>query len=301
MPAPTKACIICGEKRRCAGAAAGRSARRPASAATGRPPARASRSRKPEVDRAARKPSPMADAAAALGPVAPAFEGRGGTEDIQRSDRCVLTLTPMVFGGARGRRREGDYDRLLASPRSLRSEADAFAKAGRFALAALRDPAAAFSTLAGRTAVRRVQDCRDLGDDVFTLVANAPRTRTRRGEVNRAAERRGPRTTSRRRRSDAARETSRDRASRLRLRPVQSSRRVADPAATLEPGKRTYVNRVPRARAPHRLRAVLDEVRTCPTRRAPTCGASRRRACRGPRRPRPAPGRGPAGTRRGPA
>ena len=64
-------------------------------------------------------------------------------------------ISTQVFGrcGERECGGEGDdYDRLLASPRSLRSEADAFAKAcGRFALLELlRDPAAAFSTLAGR-------------------------------------------------------------------------------------------------------------------------------------------------------
>ena len=109
----------------------------------------------------------------------------------------MLTLTPMVFGRCDERECGGegdDYDRLLASPRSLRSEADAFAKAcGRFALLELlRDPAAAFATLAGRDGeCCRVEDCRDLGDDVFFTLApaNAPLDRTRRAEVNRAVQR----------------------------------------------------------------------------------------------------------------
>ena len=43
-----------------------------------------------------------------------------------------VAMTPMVFGKCDDRECGGegdDYDRLLASPRSLRSEADAFAKA----------------------------------------------------------------------------------------------------------------------------------------------------------------------------
>ena len=145
MPAPTKACIICGEKAslRCSRCRRGPFCSAPCQRRDW-PAHRAlcvQESRKPEVEaRAVRKPSPMADVAAALGPVEACIKRKGAAapEDIQRSDRCVLTLTPMVFGrcGERECGGEGDdYDRLLASPRSLRSEADAFAKAcGRFAL-----------------------------------------------------------------------------------------------------------------------------------------------------------------------
>ena len=204
MPAPTKACIICGEKAslRCSRCRRGPFCSAPCQRRDW--PAHrklcVSESRKPEVEaKAVRKPSPMADVAAALGPVEACIQRKGAAapEDIQRSDRCVLTLTPMVFGrcGERECGGEGDdYDRLLASPRSLRSEADAFAKAcGRFALLELlRDPAAAFATLAGRDGeCCVVEDCRDLGDDVFFTLApaNAPLDRTRRAEVNRAVQR----------------------------------------------------------------------------------------------------------------
>ena len=105
MPAPTKACIICGEKAslRCSRCRRGPFCSAPCQRRDW--PAHrklcVQESRKPEVEaKAVRKPSPMADVAAALGPVEACIERKGAAapEDVQRSDRCVLTLTPMVFG-----------------------------------------------------------------------------------------------------------------------------------------------------------------------------------------------------------
>ena len=126
MPAPTKTCIICGEKAslRCSRCRRGPFCSAPCQRRDW--PAHrklcVQESRKPEVEaRAARKPSPMADVAAALGPVEAciARKGAAAPEDVQRSDRCVLTLTPMVFGKCDDRECGGegdDYCLLYTSP-----------------------------------------------------------------------------------------------------------------------------------------------------------------------------------------
>ena len=203
MPAPTKACIICGEKAslRCSRCRRGPFCSAPCQKNDWPAHRRicVNESRKPAVAaKAVRKPSPMADVAAALGPIEASIRGNVATpEAVERSDRCVLTLTPMVFGSCGDREAGGvkdDYDRLLASPRSLRNESDAFAKAvGKFAfLDILKDPAQAFSTLSGRQGeCCNVIDCRELGDDLFFTLgpAGPPLDTTRRAEVKRAVQR----------------------------------------------------------------------------------------------------------------
>ena len=231
----------------------------------------------------------------------------------------MLTLTPMVFGRCDERECGGEGAEVRPAPgvAAVAAERSRRLREGLWTVRAARAPAGPRGGLFdARRARRRVLPRGRLPGPGRRRVLHAgARERAagphaaRRGEPGGAA-RRGP--FGRRHGGDGSKMRQGRRVGPgvpgLRLRPVQGRHkgRLRGPGRDVRARVNTCPTwfRVPPPRArrsrPAR-RSGRGAGRASDIGGAPTCGASRRRACRGPRRPRPAPGRGPAGRRRGPA
>ena len=197
MPAPTKACIICGKRPAPLQPLPPRAVLLGAVPAKGlarAPEAVRQESRNPRSKPAVRNRR-LGGASGGNGARGACIRGRRGrTGGWQRSDRCVLTLTPMV--SRRCDEREcggvGGYDRL--APAAVAAERSRRLREGLWTVCAARaprDPAAAFSTPPARRR-RAAEDCRTWATTSSSRWRPRTRRRTARGaggEPGRAARR----------------------------------------------------------------------------------------------------------------